>query len=1080
MNEINWSASPVTESLALTMDAILPTPVGRKKPQDSDNFLLVSYKEDFTELWSFHEESEAGLLKWILSGEDENRTIIIVWDATPSSYETTINIANYVTPYDWALACTWACLKRLNSNFNRHGIEKYLPHLRILIVDLCSQEYASSFAYNTFASVGHALPWIQVFQPIQSETTERMAMEIATDSHSEDVLALLRSAVPSGSLGMDTFYEDILNLKRVLSLKDAQADRDRFSILASLKNLWKSHLVKPGDRHTVGNLLGPMFLMQGLPKPLRKLAEKKVTRGFPLRNALKTLIDVVELSGVTNEDQSRVPTKGILAQLNKDVDVFSRLKNIRLLLVDDQFFLGFHHCLAYLLFGAKYDGGVEIEDSLDLKGKEWVYQSEGFGKLACTISPRIIFEALESLERIDNWRTPRALEMDYDVLLLDLRLWTTSNPSERTDFFVRLLSICDKLGVEQLLNAQNSLFDLAFERAFTRARELVQDIKLKEGVRITENDKTEELSQTRQFSELNELEALALLPLLISLCDPSFPILLFSSTHQRVIVEMLSHKANIITDFAKPILTGYGDEGSAAELVVDIQKAIEKAIKLHESRLIWLKIVERAKEITRKGKASFSCTGLESKLFTNNMPKPFTYEITTESLECLGDEYQNTILTGRFADSLMVPGNWVEGELRVRAQYPKGLFFLEDIPELLRTAIEERFPGWGQDGYFERVFPQLWDIPYFRGYFIKEVNSLSEMQASQFRQLVAALIDERNSDDWVLKNPRLLAPLRLEGMVPRTVPGILGSLCDSNANFSDLGFANKIDNWKKFIEVDSVSVIFSLITAFRNLRAHFNVRPEDSIYLRELSLWCWLWLLKGVVSVDEKLVRPGLMVGNVDGLSAYDYLEHGRTFVKASEITGRGLQSCLKILGKLYKEIKKGWLEITDDTLNQALEKIITSDPEYSPGSYQVTPSVRQDMGRAASSSPEVTDETNKVTLIRSGKGQIPKARLALTLNAEGVQQVIDCEIDQQGIKRAGVILKFTTGSQASSFLKKITTSHWLITSGEVLDAYAETHSSSPSAGQAEEVPVAPSGKGSVRVLKLTPKNTQNRSGTNN
>jgi hypothetical protein len=741
MSEIHWLASPVTESLALTLDAALPIPVARKKPQDSNGFLLVSYSEDFTELWNLNEESEAGLLKWILAGEDENRTIIIVWDGTPSSYETTINIANYVTPYDWALACTWACLKGLNSNSNRNDIEKRLPHLRILILDLCSQEYASSFAYNTFASVGHALTWIQVFQPIQSETTERMAMEIATDSHSEDILALLRSAVPPGSLGMDTFYEDILNPKRVLSLREAQADRDRFSMLASMKNLWKSHLVKPGDRHTVGNLLGPMFLMQGLPKPLRKLAEKKITRGFPLRSALKTLIDVVELSGVTDDESSRAPTRGILAQLSKDVDLFSRLTNIRFLLVDDQFFLGFHHCLAYLLFGAKYDGGVEIEDSLSLKAKEWVYQSEGLGKLTCTISPHKVFEVLESLGRINDWRTPHALDLDSDILLLDLRLWTTSNPSDRTDFFVRLLSICDKLGVDPILDAENSLFDPAFKSAFTRARELVQGNKTREGAGAKQNENAEEVSQTRKYSESNELEALALLPLLISLCDPSLPIILFSSTHQRIIVEMLSHKANIVTDFAKPILTGYGDEGSAAELVVDIQKAIGKAIRLHESRLIWLEIVERVKNALTKGKASFSYPGLESKLISEKKPKPFTYEVNRESLKRLGAEYQNTILVGRFADSLMVPGNWVEGELRVRVRYPKGLESLKAVSGLLRVAIEERFPGWGQQSYFERVFTQLWDIPYFREYLIKGTKHLSEQQPVASSQLIESLFD---------------------------------------------------------------------------------------------------------------------------------------------------------------------------------------------------------------------------------------------------------------------------------------------------------------------------------------------------
>jgi hypothetical protein len=53
------------------------------------------------------------------------------------------------------------------------------------------------------------------------------------------------------------------------------------------------------------------------------------------------------------------------------------------------------------------------------------------------------------------------------------------------------------------------------------------------------------------------------------------------------VVELVSHRPNIITDFAKPILSGYGEERSPAELIGDLASAVRKAVHLHEARCVW-------------------------------------------------------------------------------------------------------------------------------------------------------------------------------------------------------------------------------------------------------------------------------------------------------------------------------------------------------------------------------------------------------------------------------------------------------------------------------------------------------------
>lgn len=73
-----------------------------------------------------------------------------------------------------------------------------------------------------------------------------------------------------------------------------------------------------------------------------------------------------------------------------------------------------------------------------------------------------------------------------------------------------------------------------------------------------------------------------LLPRLLSLLDPTLPIIIFSSTHRTELVDPFRHYGSIITTFRKPILTGMNRDWSEIirELHSDFALALEQAAKM--------------------------------------------------------------------------------------------------------------------------------------------------------------------------------------------------------------------------------------------------------------------------------------------------------------------------------------------------------------------------------------------------------------------------------------------------------------------------------------------------------------------
>jgi hypothetical protein len=548
-----WKDSPATDALALSLEALFPgLSTQTLQPVPSDELVPLSYSEDFKELWNLDRKSDGNLLHWTLSGDNQRpRTLVVVCDGSPPvSGDFSLDTRRYLTPYDWALAFSLAVFQEVTVRSVQNILEQ-CPSLRLLLLDL-TDDYDGAFGHTILATISQALPWIQVYRSHEVTGTEIESV-LTTDDAS---IPYFRTVVPAGSFGVDTMYADLTNLDRIHSLRQAQESRDRSPALEALKGLWKDSLIRPHDRHHIGNLIGPVLLVDALPTNLRTIALAKTPSDLA-SDALRLLVGVIGFNILPAASRSAIPKEGLLHRLHSSGDIFDRRTNIKFLLVDDRYNVGYQHVLGYSLFGDTYDpnGSVSNNDG-------WLFRSF-YGELRCVGTPDHLLSALQKLPPINDWNAPRVFDL-CDVLLLDLRLW--ARVEERRTFLEHLVGICDHLGANKINDAELRL-------ALNQARRILEEPDLSESA--------------RNGNAVSEIDALALLPLLLSHYDPSIPIVLFSSTHQRAILDAVGHRPNIITDFAKPIFAGYGDDTNPERLGYHLKTAITKAVKLHESRHLW-------------------------------------------------------------------------------------------------------------------------------------------------------------------------------------------------------------------------------------------------------------------------------------------------------------------------------------------------------------------------------------------------------------------------------------------------------------------------------------------------------------
>lgn len=602
-------------------------------------FVVFSYQRDFNMLWGLH-RGEGGLGQAIENVINANYkpdprrpgqhiakelTLVVVWDGMPESDSSPMNIGGYVTPYDWAVIFSYSLFKSAAKS-------KSKPHVRIFILDLKSQEYCGCFGIKTFNLLHNQFPWIQIYRPVGKETLMTAAVDVA-EAH-------VRAALPLGCFGFDHFVSDIQDLKRSLSTFHDD-DENRLDDLEAAVNLWASNLVRPGDRHTVANLIGPITLangfMNGGADIVGKIAESSQLRG--------ALVELILATGLVAMGRYGYNAPALLPCSD---DKFGRKRKLKFVLVDDQYALGFHHVLSRLIFGNSYKPSQAA-----LPGAEWSYNALNRDSgIKCYNGADALLKVIVDAGKIDDWDSPRYLSLPSggDILLLDLRLWTEDG--QKRNFLAALKKVCDQLEVGQLRNK-----DSCFKKAYD----------------AIQNEDTQD-----------ETATLVLLPLLLSYYDPSLPIVLFSSTHQRAVIEMVAHRPNIITDFSKPLLGNYVQAQDCGELLRNLRAALEKAIELHEARVIWERIVAikispptfytckshapnavyNVPSVPPDDSAKFESAYGASKLYGDKGYSMSQGEIT----KLLAEYYQQYFLRGAYFDFVTVPWEFIENNLQSNCQ----------------------------------------------------------------------------------------------------------------------------------------------------------------------------------------------------------------------------------------------------------------------------------------------------------------------------------------------------------------------------------------------------------------------------
>lgn len=160
---------------------------------------------------------------------------------------------------------------------------------------------------------------------------------------------------------------------------------------------------------------------------------------------------------------------------------------------------------------------------------------------------------------------PPRIFSDMDVLFLDLRLWKPNDDNKE-----KTLKKYKELAKKILENLPESDKKTP---ACDRLGALLKD--------SCENGENP-----------NSYKDLAILPLMLTVIDPALPIILFSSTQHRSVIQAVRDCPNVITDFSKPYLGGPDrDASDPGILLKDLEVAVNRALKMVEIRQVWRKAV---------------------------------------------------------------------------------------------------------------------------------------------------------------------------------------------------------------------------------------------------------------------------------------------------------------------------------------------------------------------------------------------------------------------------------------------------------------------------------------------------------
>ena len=470
------------------------------------------------------------------------QTLVIVWDGVPHLDTSPVDTTRYLTPLDWVMAV--ACELDADGE-ERAGVTVWI--LRLL------QERGVVGETEQFVD---GLPGGQVPGVSWAHVVRIMNSEDGPNGPRALVQALLSRDGPAPSM------------------KTGGTKRTATGTRLPAKGFWTSVLTRrsaDANHHDLANLLGPQLLL-GEPvtpdaAPLRQLVESLGL--YPQRPLQECLTAVIaSLRSAAGDEEHACPGGQVAAReetwLSGERE-WQRLLtratgqsgNLAVFLVDDLWHLGWNAVLCHA-FGVEMDGHGKIGGSFTQIGSR-----RGIRVLA-TATPDPVVDALRdgkdlrfalSLARAGGGRSA-------ELLVLDLRLFGGRAQDKEAEFFQSLVEIA-----RTRVRAGNLPWPEVAEDELQRIEDWCQTAVASNSGDVTRNDTA-------------YLAGMTLLPRLIALADPAYPVVVFSSTGQRLVAEKLRPYGNVITAFEKPQLGTLGAEDLTDRVAAGFERALRDALEL--------------------------------------------------------------------------------------------------------------------------------------------------------------------------------------------------------------------------------------------------------------------------------------------------------------------------------------------------------------------------------------------------------------------------------------------------------------------------------------------------------------------
>lgn len=381
-----------------------------------------------------------------------------------------------------------------------------------------------------FTATSWLAAWKVKFSPTQKEIDENGAIEacsrfavidprpVGTATGVAQALQTIfaardaadRPLVPGATILNAPSLSDICQWLKPAKPENRTVSRDASHLRDLLKStIWNELTSKSEQHHAISNILGPVIL-SGKYAPIPPVADHKT-----LLRSLLAACGLVSWQDQKADDKT-----------NEQSEPGDQLS---ILLLDDQAIQGWEDWVRECLPGA----AAGLQTALD---------------------PTILVETIRNALSDDNGNLVHKdarfrLELPgldgaatHPVLLLDLRLFSGNEAAEREFLKIKLLP---------LVNHFTDKPDLAWP-GFSSNAPLFQRAKYAVETGTLKPDTDE------------HHEVLTWLPRVVALADMSLPIILFSSTGRRDLVEPFKPYGNIITSFEKPRLRELATTGSAS------------------------------------------------------------------------------------------------------------------------------------------------------------------------------------------------------------------------------------------------------------------------------------------------------------------------------------------------------------------------------------------------------------------------------------------------------------------------------------------------------------------------------------